>query len=62
VGSLKLIAGGLKLICELLSDLSRLFDVCGSRASRSTNEPKDGIPSPVEQVGFRTGIFHFKCI
>jgi hypothetical protein len=62
VGSLELIAGGLKLKCKSLSGPSCLFEVCGSRASRPVNELKDGIPGPVHQIGFRTGVFSFKCI
>jgi hypothetical protein len=62
VGSLKLIAGCLKLIRKFFSRLSCVFDVCGCRASRPVNEPEDGIPRPVQQIGFRTAVFSFRRV
>jgi hypothetical protein len=61
VGSLKLIAGGSKLICKFLSGLSCLSEIRLNCTSSPGDEPKNCIPRPVQHIR-RTGIFRFKFI
>jgi len=53
---------GSKLIRKFLSNLSCFLKVCCRNVSRLVNQTKNGIPRPVQSVGFRIRIFCFRSV